>query len=166
MLGWYIPGLSELPLGNRLPLLPGGPFQRFFVFSISLGTFGPFFLFSSFVSCACVYSEHGAAGEPGTVAGGSGCWRVLAGREGGERSAVAAFVPRRRVYLKTRGKHEWALSGLHLHNSIAYVGVYKGRTGFQGKIQAVLIFATGLKTKEGATPSEQQHCRAGERPPR
>ena len=68
-----MPGLSELPLRNRLLLLLAGPFQRFFIFSIFLGTPGPFFLFSSFVSCACVYSEHGTAGEPGAVAGVSGC---------------------------------------------------------------------------------------------
>ena len=36
VLDWYIPGLSELPLGNRLRLLHAGPFQRFFVLSISL----------------------------------------------------------------------------------------------------------------------------------
>ena len=82
VLGWYIPGLSELPLGNRLPLLLGGPFQRFFVFSISLGIFGPFFLFSSFVSCACVSSEHLTVSEPGAVAGISGCWRVKGGLQG------------------------------------------------------------------------------------
>ena len=79
MLGWYIPGLSELPLGNRLLLLLSGPFQRFFVFSISLGTFSPVSLFSYFVSCACVYSEYGTTGERGTVAGVSGCWRVEEG---------------------------------------------------------------------------------------
>ena len=58
-----------------------------------------------------VYSEHGTAGEPGAVAGVSGCWRV----EGGvASSAVAVFVPRRRVSLETRGVHKWALSGLYL----------------------------------------------------
>ena len=87
MLGWYIPGLSELPLGNRLLLLLAGLFQRFFVFSISLGTLGYFFLFFSFVSCAYVYSEHGTAGEPGAVAGVSGCWRV----EGGVQGARSPF---------------------------------------------------------------------------
>ena len=65
-------------------------------------------LFSYFVSCACVYSEHGTAGERGTVAGVSGLWRV----EGGvARSAVAVFVARRRVCLEIRGNHEWALPG-------------------------------------------------------
>ena len=55
VLGWYIPGLSELPLRNRLPSLLGGPFQRLFVFSVSLGTLGPFFpfFFLRFV-CLCV----------------------------------------------------------------------------------------------------------------
>ena len=77
-----------------------------------------------------------------------GCQRVLASRGGVERSAVAAFVPRRRVCLETRGKHEWALSDLHLLNSIEYVRVYQGISGLQGKIQAVLIFATGLKITE------------------
>ena len=43
-----------------------------------------------------------------------GCQRVLASRGGVARSAVAAFVPRRRVCLETRGMHEWALSRLHL----------------------------------------------------
>ena len=63
VLGWQIPGLStELPLGHRLlPLLAGE---------------SPFFLYSSFVLCACVYPERGTAGEPGAVAGVSGCWRV------------------------------------------------------------------------------------------
>ena len=158
MLGWYIPGLSELLL-----LLLAGPFQRFFVFSISLGTFGYFSLFSCCVSSACVCSEHGTADEPGAVAGVGGCWRV----EGGvARSAVAVFVARRRVCLETRGKHEWALSGLHLHNSIECVRVYKGLSRLQGNIQAVLIFANGLKITEGATQSEQQYCEAGERRPR
>ena len=68
--------------------------------------------------------------------------------------------------LETRGKNGWALSGLHLHNSVEYVRVYKGRSGLQVKIQAVLIFAIGLKLTEVATRSEQQHCRAGERRPR
>ena len=78
MLGSYFPGLSELPLRNRHLLLLAGPFPRFFVFSISLGTLSIFCLFSYFVSCACVYSEHGTAGESGTVVGVSECWRVEA----------------------------------------------------------------------------------------
>ena len=95
MFGWYIPGISELPLGHRLLLLLG----RENLFSIVL----------LFVLCACVYPEHGTAGEPGAIAGVSGCWRV----EGGEgRSAVVVFVARRRVSIESRGKHEWALLGL------------------------------------------------------
>ena len=42
-----IASLASLsPLWNRLPLLPGGPFQRVFVFAISLGIFIPFSCFS------------------------------------------------------------------------------------------------------------------------
>ena len=46
-----------------------------------------FSLFSSFVLCACVYPEHGTAGEPGAVAGVSGYWRVEGGgcKERGHR---------------------------------------------------------------------------------
>ena len=97
MLGWYIPGISELPLGNRPLSVLAGLFQRVFVFSISLGTLGPFSLFSSFVPCACVYSEYGNAGKRGTVAGVSGCWRVEGGgyKERGRRfRAYALGVPR------------------------------------------------------------------------
>ena len=39
---------------------------------------------------------------------------VLTGRGGVARSAVAVFVPRRRVYLETREMHEGALPGLNL----------------------------------------------------
>ena len=82
------------------------------------------------------------------------------------RSAVAVFVARHRVSVETRGKHEWALSGLHLLNSIEYVRVYRGRSGLKDTIQAVLIFATELKFTRGATQSEHQRYRAGERGPR
>ena len=163
VLGWYIPGLSELPLQNRLPSLLAGPFQLFVAFCISLGTLGPFFVVSSFVSCACVYSEYGIVGETGAVAGVCGCWRVGGGVG---RSAVATIVPRCRVCLKTRVMLEWALSGLHLWCLIEYVGVFKGSSGLQDKIQVLLIFATGLKITEGSILSKQQHCRAGERRPR
>ena len=44
-------------------------------------------------------------------------------------------------------------------NWIEFVRVYKGRLGLQDNIQAVFIFATGLKFKERATQSEHQHCR-------
>ena len=56
MLGWYIPGLSELPLGHRLLLLLAGPFQRFFVFPTFLRRFSFFsfeeriLVFSTFVT--------------------------------------------------------------------------------------------------------------------
>ena len=41
------------------------------------------------------------------------CQQVLAGRAGVARSSVAVFVARRCLCLETRGKHEWALFGLH-----------------------------------------------------
>ena len=40
------------------------------------------------------------------------------------------------------------------------------RSGLQDNVQAVLIFATTLRLKEGAAQSDYQHCRAGERRPR
>ena len=86
-----------------LPELSSG-----FLFSPSLAQ-SDFFVLSSFVSCACVYSEYGTAGKLGAV----GCKPVLAGSGGIARSAVAVFVARRSVCLETRGRHEWALSGLH-----------------------------------------------------
>ena len=143
MLGWYIPGLSELSLGNRLLLLLAGPFQRFFVFTIiSLGTFSffSFFLFR-FVCVRVLRARH-----RGRARHRRGCQRVLAGRAGVARSAVAVFVPRRPVCLETRGKHEWALSGLLVY----YVRVYRVRFNMKMKIknQAVLIFATKLKINE------------------
>ena len=100
-----------------------------------------------------VHSEHGTAGEPGTFAGVSGCWRVDGVK--GERSPLSCLG------VTSVSKHEGrALSGLHLHSSIEYVQVYKDLSKLQGNIQAVLIFATGLKITEGATQSEQR-CRAG-----
>ena len=36
----------------------------------------------SFVLCACVYPEHGTAGERGAIAGVGGRWRVEGGLEG------------------------------------------------------------------------------------
>ena len=158
MLGWYIPGLSELPLGNRLPLLLAGPSQRFFIFSISPGTFGSFFLFF-FVRFVCVRVV--GARHRGRARRRRGYQRLLAGRGGVARSAVAVFVARRCVCLETRGKHEWALSSLHLW-VIEYVRVYMGRSGLQDSIQAVLLFATKLKFTERATQCGHQHCRAGE----
>ena len=71
--------------------------------------FGPFFFSFRFV-CVRVL-EHDTVGEPGAVAGVSGCWEV----EGGvARSSAAALAPRRCVCLETREMHERALSGLHL----------------------------------------------------
>ena len=107
VLGWYIPGLSELPLRNRLLSLLAGPFLRVFVFSISLGTFGYFFLFSSFASCAYVYSEHCTAGEPGTVAGVSGWWRVKGGLQG-------ARSPLWWLGVACASRHEGSMNGLCL----------------------------------------------------
>ena len=55
VLGWYVPGLSKLPLRNRLPSLLAGPFVRVFCllpFSWHSRCFLPFFFFR-FV-CACV----------------------------------------------------------------------------------------------------------------
>ena len=67
--------------------------------------------------CACVSPEHGTAGEPGAVAGVSGCRRV----EGGVgRSAVPVVVARRPVSIGTRRNHEWALSGF-LGGVVGYV---------------------------------------------
>ena len=89
-----------------------------------------------------MHSEHGAAGEPGAVAV---CQRVLAGTGGVARSAVAAFVPRRRVGLETRG-----------NNSIENIRVYKGRSGSPDKIQAVLILATELKITEREVTTQSE----------
>ena len=77
-----------------------------------------------------------------------GCQRVEAGRGGVARSAVAVFVARRRVCFETRGKHEWALSGVLVWFRLYYVRVHKGRFDMQNKIQAVLIFSTTLKISE------------------
>ena len=164
VLGWYIPGHLEPPLGNRLLSSLAGPFQEFSVFCIFLGPFGSFFLstFFRFLSVRVQGARH-----RGQTQRRRKYQRVLARRGGVESSAVAAFVTRRFVCLGTREKHEWPLSGLHLlHISIRCVRVYKGRSGLQGNFQAVLIFATGSKFTEGATESKQQHCRPDERRPR
>ena len=92
MLGWYLPGISDFPLGNRLFLLLAGENRLLFV-----------------LQSACMCPEHDTAGERGAIAGVGGRWRVDGGAG---RNAVAVFVPRRRVCIETRGKHEWALSGL------------------------------------------------------
>ena len=79
----------------------------FFVFSISLGTLGPFFLSSFFILCACVYSEHGTAGEPGAVAGVSQFWPV----EGGLRGAQS---PLSCLGVACASRHEGWRNGLCL----------------------------------------------------
>ena len=79
---------------------------------------------------------------------------MVAGRGGVARSAVAALVARRRVCLETRGRHEWALSGLLMWFRLYYVRAYKSPCDMQNRIQAVLIFAAKLKINERATHSE------------
>ena len=106
VLGWYIPGLSELPLGNRLILLLAGRFQRIFVFFISLGGFGYVCLFY-FASCAWVYSEHCTAGKPVAVAGVSGFWRV-------EKRLDGARSPFSCLGVACVSKHEGSMSGICL----------------------------------------------------
>ena len=81
---------------------------------------------------------------------------MLAGREGVARTAVAAFGPRRRVCLETRGMHERAMSGPPFMTFDRVCTSYKGRSGSQDNIQAVLIFATGLKITEGGTQSNNK----------
>ena len=98
VLGWYIPGLSELPLGNRLALLLGGPSKRALCFL-------------HFLLALSVLFARTRSTAQGRARRRRGCQRVLAGRGG---TAVAAFVAGRCVCLETRGKHQWALTGLHL----------------------------------------------------
>ena len=160
MLGWYIPGLLELPTSKPPPFITCRTFPavlRVLVFIFALSVM----FFFRFVCVRVLRARH-----RGRAQRRRGCQRVLPGRGGVARSAIAVFVPRRRVCLETRGKHEWALSGLHLWSWIEYVPVYEGRSGPQNNIRAVLIFATKLKFTERATPSEHQHCRAGELGPR
>ena len=83
--------MSELPLGHRLFLLLAGEVL-----------FPPF----SFVCLRVPRAWY--RGRPRRHLG---CRRALAGRGGVGRSAVAIFVPRRRVCIETREKHEWALPG-------------------------------------------------------
>ena len=79
----------------------------FLHFSWHFRFFFPFFF--RFVCGRVLGARHG-----GRARHRRGCQRVTADRGGVKRSAVAVFVPRRLVSLETRGKHEWALSGLHL----------------------------------------------------
>ena len=88
---------------------------------------------SSFVLCACVSSEHGAAGEPGAATGVSGCWRVKGGLQG------ARSVGRRRVCLETQGEHEWSLPDLLVRLRLYHVRVHKGRFDMQKKIKRCLF---------------------------
>ena len=66
-----------------------------------------FFLFSYFASCACVYSEYCTAGEPGAVAGVSGCWRVEGGLQG-------ARLPFWWLGVACASRHEGSMYGLCL----------------------------------------------------
>ena len=76
VLRWYIPGLAELPIGTRLVLFLTGTSPRFLGFSFPRGTLDFTFIYAPFVSCACVCSEHGTAGEPGSVAAVRVGWRA------------------------------------------------------------------------------------------
>ena len=62
--------------------------------------------------------------------------------------------------------HERALSGPPFMTFHRVRMNYKGRSGLQDNIQAVLIFATTLIVKEGAVQFEHKCYRAGERRPR
>ena len=99
--------VSELPLGHRLLRLLAGPFQWFIVSPFSLHFHFFFFFFSSFVLGACVYSEHGTAGEPGTVAGVGGCRRIERGLQG-MRSLFSW------VGVACASRHDGSLNGLCL----------------------------------------------------
>ena len=84
MLGWCIPGLSELPLPNRLLSLLAGPFQQFFVFSV----ISSFFLLSFRVR----------AGSPSTASREDPApSRGPAGAGGGGGDEVVDIRRRRRV---------------------------------------------------------------------
>ena len=74
VLGWYIPGLSGLPLGQRLLRLLAGPFQRFFPFSISfaLSVMFLFFLLSLRVRACTQSTAPRAIPAPSCVSAGGG----------------------------------------------------------------------------------------------
>ena len=92
LFGWYILGISELPLGHCLLLfLDGENFSHV----------------SSCVWCACVYPEHGTVGEPGAIAGVRGRWRVTGGPEG-------ARSPFSWLGVACRSRHEGSMNGLCL----------------------------------------------------
>ena len=165
VLGWYIPGLSELPrTWESLHFITCRTFPADLCvlhFSWRSRFFFPFFLIFRFVCVRVLVALH-----CGRARRRRGYQRVLVGREVVETSAVAVFVPRRRVCLETQGKHEWTLPGLLVWFRLYYVRVYNVRFDMQNKVQAVLIFAKKPKTTERATQSEHQLCRAGERGPR
>ena len=88
--------------------------------SITLRTFPAFLCFLYFLRTsrylflplfvwfgACVYSMHGTAGEPGAVAGVSGCWRV----EGGLDEARSPFSC---LGVACPTRHEGSMNGLCL----------------------------------------------------
>ena len=91
VLSWYIPGLSELPPGHR-PL-------RFYYLQAE-NDFPAYIYLLSFFVLSCIQSM-APAGEPGSVVGAIGCWRVA---EGGGRSAVVVSVARRRVCPEIQSK--------------------------------------------------------------
>ena len=139
------------PLPLRAPTWKSPPFitclnfpagVRFLRFSWHFRfCFFVFFCFCFRFVCVCVLGTR----SRGRAHPCCGCQRVLAGRGEVERSAVASFVPRRRVCLETRDKHEWALFGLHLHDYIESVRVYMSISRLQGNRQVVLIFAIALE---------------------
>ena len=115
----FFPGAIEKNLGKRKK--PISFFQRFerlsFAFfhrlvetSFALSALFPFFLLPFRMRCVVGTRRRGRGRHR------RGCRRMLAGRGGGARSAVAVFMARRRVCLETQGKREWALFGLHLKN--------------------------------------------------
>ena len=88
VLGWYIPGLSELPLEHHLlRLLAGESLFYFFFFRL--------------VPVRVPRARH-----RGRARLCRGCQRVLAGKGGVGRSAVAVCMARRHVSIEIRGKHE------------------------------------------------------------
>ena len=109
-----------------------------------------------------MYWEHGTAGEPGAIAGVSGCWRV----EGGVKGVRSPFWC---LGVACASKHEGCMNGLCLApicvirlSMYEYIRFIRHR-----KVNSrVLIFATELKFAERATQSEHQYCQAGERGPR
>ena len=123
------------------PDLSNGSLCSPFLLALSF-FFSPFFLLSLRVRTCTRSTAPRASPAPSRASTDGGGYRG-----GVERSAVVVFVPRRRVCLETRGKHEWALPGLHLRFLIEYARVYKVRSVLQDNIQGVFIFATGLEAQ-------------------